>query len=151
MHRLGKTPAHMKELQTKREARAAPERMIGAKAQRLVLIVAELRHCRRQHLFGRLKCVGGEETRLAFESRVIKRLRRPAPGNARGRGIGNRVGESGRGQHNRGLQYFASTNHWLSDPKSKKKAGWHRAAAPADRAVSHRRRLPRVRPASASV
>src|SRR5271170_64468 len=132
MHRLGKPAAHMKELQTKFEARAAPERMIGAEAQRLVLIVAELRHRRRQHLFGGLKGVGGEKTRLAFEPRVVERLRRTAPGNARGRGGGNRVGEFAGGQHHRSLQNFASTNHWFSDPKSKKKAGWHRATAPAD-------------------
>ena len=71
MHRLGKAAAHVEELQAKRQACIAPQRMIGAKPQRLILIVAKRRHRRRQHVLGRLKA-RREITRLPLEPGVVK-------------------------------------------------------------------------------
>jgi hypothetical protein len=97
-HRFRETSADMKELQAKRQAGVGPEGMVRAEAQRLVLIVTELRHGRRQRILGGLIGIARELSGLTLEPGIVEGL---AGGRARRRGRGNlRSGPlSGRQHH----------------------------------------------------
>src|SRR5580693_3230848 len=93
MHSLGEAAPHVEKLQAEGQARIAPKRVIAAKTQRLILIVAQGRHAGGHHVLGGLKGVAGKEPRLALEPSIVKRLWRPSAGCSRGlrswrRGIG---------------------------------------------------------------
>ncbi len=109
-HGLGESAADMEELQAKLEAGIAPQCVVGAKAQRLKLIVAELRHRRRLNILRGLKGIAGELARLPLEPGIVEGLdglrrgRRGCghgcgrPRHRRGRGGELRIGQAGGGQ-----------------------------------------------------
>src|ERR1700685_1125645 len=75
-HRFGESSADVEKLQAKREAGVRPESMVRAKAQGLKLIVAQLRHCRRQRILRKLKGAAGELAGLTLEPGIVEGLAR---------------------------------------------------------------------------
>ena len=109
-HGFGESAADMEELQAKLQSGIAPQGVIGAKAQRLKLIVAELRHRRRLNILRSLKGIAGELARLPLEPGIVEGLdglrrerrgcghRCGRPRHRRGRGGESRIGQAGGGQ-----------------------------------------------------
>src|ERR1700730_2991284 len=76
VYRFGKASTDVKELQAKRQSGVAPEGMVRTKAQRLVLVVTELRHRRGQRILRGLLGIAAELAGLALEPRIVEGLAR---------------------------------------------------------------------------
>src|SRR6202041_1319879 len=111
---LGEISADVKELQAKRQPGVGPQGMIRAKTQRLVLIVAELGHRRRQDILRGLVRIACELMGLTLEPCIVEGLVRGSLGGCsthRERGVSPL---SGRQCHGR-FEYCASSNlHTIS-------------------------------------
>jgi hypothetical protein len=108
MDRLHEAAADVKELQAERQSQVPPQGVIGAKTQRLILIVAELGHRRRQSFLRRLIRIAGELAGLALEPCIVEGLARRS---RRGRCAHRELGVSplsGRQCHGR-FEYCASS------------------------------------------
>ena len=71
---FGEVAPDVEELHAKGEARVGPQRVVAAKANGLVLVVAELAHGGRHHVLVGLEGIAREPVRLPLEPREVERL-----------------------------------------------------------------------------
>jgi hypothetical protein len=99
LDRLLEAATAMKELQAKRALRLRPERVIVPKADRLILVLAQIAQEWRREFFGRTVSRGRQRTRPPFQRCVIERS-----------STAGQIGARERREHDRGLQEVASSH-----------------------------------------